>query len=159
MSGERGLDVKALTYLLGLVAMFAGFATMVFSSSRLMIDLFGGAVLLGGFGSTAWPSVVMSSPRPMRYAPRIQAFSPCRGSDPASVRKPRHHGEPALGETRSRSKQMSRITNLLKSITPPVPRASTLSSRQAPACKTSACRVRYPSASSATPGQWIKTEP
>ena len=44
---------KGYAYLLGLVAMFAGFATMVFSSSRL-IDIFGGAVLLGGFGSTAW---------------------------------------------------------------------------------------------------------
>jgi hypothetical protein len=60
MSGERGLDFKALTYLLGLVAMFAGFATMVFGASRLMIDLFGGAVLLGGFGSTAWATGGMS---------------------------------------------------------------------------------------------------
>ena len=46
------MSFKGYAYLLGLVAMFAGFATMVFSSSRL-IDIFGGAVLLGGFGSTA----------------------------------------------------------------------------------------------------------
>jgi len=47
------MSFKGYAYLLGLVAMFAGFATMVFSSSRL-IDIVGGAVLLGGFASTAW---------------------------------------------------------------------------------------------------------
>ena len=44
---------KGYAYLLGLVAMFAGFATMVFSSSRL-IDIFGGAVLLGGEHNPNW---------------------------------------------------------------------------------------------------------
>ena len=43
---------KGYAYLLGLVAMFAGFATMVFGPSRF--DLFGAAVLLSGFGSAAW---------------------------------------------------------------------------------------------------------
>ena len=37
----------------------------------------------------------MASPRPRRYAPRSQAFSPCRGGDPASAHKPRHRREPA----------------------------------------------------------------
>ena len=53
------MSFKGYAYLLGLVAMFAGFATMVFSSSRL-IDIFGGAVLLSGFGSTAWARGGMS---------------------------------------------------------------------------------------------------
>src|SRR5271169_827689 len=38
---------------------------------------------------------VMASPRPRRYAPRSQAFSPCRGSDPGTAHKPRHRREPA----------------------------------------------------------------
>src|ERR1700758_1709353 len=37
---------------------------------------------------TAWP-------RPTRYAPRSQAFSPSPGSDPGSPHKPRHRREPA----------------------------------------------------------------
>jgi hypothetical protein len=47
------MSSKAYAYLLGLVAIFAGFATMVFGPTRL-IDTFGGAVLLSGLGSTAW---------------------------------------------------------------------------------------------------------
>jgi hypothetical protein len=47
------MDSKAYVYLLGVVAIFAGVATMVVSSSRL-IDIFGGAVVLGGLGATAW---------------------------------------------------------------------------------------------------------
>jgi len=46
------MSTKGYVYLLGLVAMFAGFATMVFGPSRF--DLFGAAVLLSGFGSAAW---------------------------------------------------------------------------------------------------------
>ena len=46
------MSFKGYAYLLGLVAMFAGFATMVFGPSRF--DLFGAAVLLSGFGSAAW---------------------------------------------------------------------------------------------------------
>src|ERR1700722_1552163 len=38
---------------------------------------------------------VMASPRPTRYAPRSQAFSPCRGSDPGAVRKQRRRHVPA----------------------------------------------------------------
>ena len=53
------MSFKGYAYLLGLVAMFAGFATMVVSSSRL-IDIVGGAVLLGGFASTAWARGGMS---------------------------------------------------------------------------------------------------
>jgi hypothetical protein len=53
------MSSKGYAYLLGLVAMFAGFATMVFSPSRL-IDLFGGAVLLGGLGAAAWATGGMS---------------------------------------------------------------------------------------------------
>src|SRR5262249_19807386 len=41
------------------------------------------------------PVAVMALPRPTRYAPRSQAFSPCRGSDPGSARKRRHRREPA----------------------------------------------------------------
>jgi hypothetical protein len=37
---------------------------------------------------------IMSSPRPTRYAPRSQAFSPCRGSHPGIGCKRRHHPEP-----------------------------------------------------------------
>jgi hypothetical protein len=41
-------------------------------------------------------AAVMASPRPTRYAPRSQAFSPCRGSDPDSCdRRPRRR-EPEL---------------------------------------------------------------
>src|SRR5277367_7086252 len=43
-------------------------------------------------------TAVMASPRPTRYAPRSQAFSPCRGSDPGSARKPRHRREPVPTE-------------------------------------------------------------
>ena len=46
------MSTKGYVYLLELVAMFAGFATMVFGPSRF--DLFGAAVLLSGFGSAAW---------------------------------------------------------------------------------------------------------
>jgi hypothetical protein len=53
------MSSKGYAYLLGLVAIFAGFATMVCSPSRL-IDLVGGAVLLGGFGSAAWATGGMS---------------------------------------------------------------------------------------------------
>ena len=41
---------------------------------------------------------VMASPRPTRYGPRSQAFSPCRGSDPGGPCTPRHRREPAPGE-------------------------------------------------------------
>ena len=44
---------QAYAFLLGVVAIFAGLATMVLSSSRL-IDIFGGAAVVGGLGSTAW---------------------------------------------------------------------------------------------------------
>ena len=52
-------------------------------------------------------AAVMASPRPTRYAPRSQAFSPCRGSDPGGVRKQRRHHvpapiEPAAATARSR---------------------------------------------------------
>src|SRR5262249_45063184 len=40
----------------------------------------------------------MASPRPTRYAPRSQAISPSRGSDPGTARKPRHRRKPAPGE-------------------------------------------------------------
>jgi hypothetical protein len=43
-------------------------------------------------------TAVMASPRPTRYAPRSQAFSPCRGSDPDSRDRQCRHREPALGE-------------------------------------------------------------
>src|SRR4029077_5134608 len=40
-------------------------------------------------------AAVMASPRPRRYAPRSQVFSPCRGSDPDSRdRRWRRHGLP-----------------------------------------------------------------
>ncbi|HWT47926.1 MAG TPA: hypothetical protein VN255_04860 [Mycobacterium sp.] len=48
-----GMSFKGYAYLLGLVAIFAGLAIMEFSSSRL-IDIFGGAAVVGGLGSTAW---------------------------------------------------------------------------------------------------------
>jgi hypothetical protein len=54
-----GMSSKAHTYLLGLVAIFAGLATMVVSSSRL-IDIFGLVALIGGLGATAWASGGMS---------------------------------------------------------------------------------------------------
>jgi hypothetical protein len=47
------MSSKAYAYLLGLVATFAGLATVVFSASRLIATV-GGAVLLGGLGATAW---------------------------------------------------------------------------------------------------------
>ena len=46
-------------------------------------------------GPQTKPGAVMASPRPRRCAPRSQAFSPCRGSDPGSARKSRHRREPA----------------------------------------------------------------
>jgi hypothetical protein len=52
-------DHRSGAHLLGVVAIFAGFATMVFSSSRL-IGLFGGAAVFGGLGSTAWATRGMS---------------------------------------------------------------------------------------------------
>ena len=42
--------------------------------------------------STGKEIAVMASPRPTRYAPRSQAFSPCRGSDLGSARKPGGRG-------------------------------------------------------------------
>lgn len=44
---------EAYTHLLGLVAIFAGLAVLAFSSSRL-IDNFGGMAVLSGLGATAW---------------------------------------------------------------------------------------------------------
>jgi hypothetical protein len=44
---------KAYAHLLGIVAILAGLATIVFGPSRL-IDTVGGAVVLGGLGATAW---------------------------------------------------------------------------------------------------------
>jgi hypothetical protein len=44
---------QGYAFLLGVVAIFAGLATMEFSSSRL-IDIFGGTLVLGGLGSAAW---------------------------------------------------------------------------------------------------------
>ena len=44
---------QAYAFLLGVVAIFAGVATMAASSIR-SIDIFGGALVLGGLGSTAW---------------------------------------------------------------------------------------------------------
>ena len=41
----------------------------------------------------------MALPRPTSCAPRSQAMSPCRGSDPGSARKPGHRREPAPGES------------------------------------------------------------
>jgi hypothetical protein len=46
--GSRGY-----AYLLGVVAIFAGLATMVFSPSRL-IDIFGGIAVICGLGAAAW---------------------------------------------------------------------------------------------------------
>jgi hypothetical protein len=42
---------QAYTYMLGIVAMLAGVAIMVFSSSRL-IDIFGGTAMICRLGST-----------------------------------------------------------------------------------------------------------
>jgi hypothetical protein len=53
------MSLKGYAYLLGLVAIFAGLATMEFSSSRL-IDWLGGAAVVGGLGSTAWATGGMS---------------------------------------------------------------------------------------------------
>ena len=50
---------KAYAYLLGMVAILAGLALLAFSPSQL-IDIFGGAALLGGIGATAWASGGMS---------------------------------------------------------------------------------------------------
>jgi hypothetical protein len=50
---EVGTGWSICAYLLGLVAIFAGVATMEDSSIR-SIDIFGGALVLGGLGSTAW---------------------------------------------------------------------------------------------------------
>jgi hypothetical protein len=50
---EVGMGWMACVYLLGLVAIIAGVATMVDSSIR-SIDIFGGALVLGGLASTAW---------------------------------------------------------------------------------------------------------
>ena len=44
---------QGYAFLLGVVAIFAGVATMAASSIR-SIDIFGGALVLGGLGSTAW---------------------------------------------------------------------------------------------------------
>jgi hypothetical protein len=53
------MSSKGNAYLLGIVAMCAGFATMVFGPSG-WIDLFGGAVLLGGLGAAQWATGGMS---------------------------------------------------------------------------------------------------
>ena len=50
---------QAYAFLLGVVAIFAGVATMAASSIR-SIDIFGGALVLGGLGSTAWARGGMS---------------------------------------------------------------------------------------------------
>jgi hypothetical protein len=47
------MSLKGYAYLLGLVAIFAGLATAEFSPSRL-IDILGGAAVVGGLGSAAW---------------------------------------------------------------------------------------------------------
>ena len=47
------MSSRASVYLLGFVAIFAGVATMVVSASR-PIDIFGGAVVVGGLGAAAW---------------------------------------------------------------------------------------------------------
>jgi hypothetical protein len=48
-----GMSSKAYAYLLGIVAMCTGVATMVFGPSEL-IDTVGLAVVLGGLGAAAW---------------------------------------------------------------------------------------------------------
>jgi hypothetical protein len=53
------MRLKAYAYLLGIVAIFAGLPALAFSSSRL-IDLLGGAAVIGGLGATAWASGGMS---------------------------------------------------------------------------------------------------
>ena len=50
---------KAYAYLLGVVAILAGLAVLAFSSSRV-IDIFGGAVLVGGMGAAGWATGGMS---------------------------------------------------------------------------------------------------
>jgi len=50
---EVGMGWMTCAYLLGIVAIIAGVATMVDSSSR-SIDICGGALVLGGLGSTVW---------------------------------------------------------------------------------------------------------
>ena len=47
------MRAKGYAYLLGVVAILAGLAVLAFSPSRL-IDIFGGAALVGGMGATAW---------------------------------------------------------------------------------------------------------
>ena len=87
----------------------------------------------------------MSSPRPMRYGPRSQAFSPCRGSDPGSPHRPRHRREPCASRARSRNSQMSRITK------PSSAGAVANRSIAASASATSASRARSSSVSTRTP--------
>jgi hypothetical protein len=50
---EVGTGWMLCGYLLGIVAIFAGVATMAVSPSR-SIDIFGGALVIGGLGFTAW---------------------------------------------------------------------------------------------------------
>ena len=50
---EVGMGWMTCAYLLGIVAIIAGVATMVDSSIR-SIDIFGGALVLGGLGAAAW---------------------------------------------------------------------------------------------------------
>ena len=44
---------QASAYLLGVVAILVGLATLAFSSNRV-IDIVGGVVLLGGMGAVGW---------------------------------------------------------------------------------------------------------
>jgi len=50
---EVGIGWGLGVYLLGIVAIFAGLATMEDSSIR-SIDIFGGALVIGGLGAAAW---------------------------------------------------------------------------------------------------------
>src|SRR6202453_4635364 len=49
-------------------------------------------------GHASRPIAVMASPRPTRYGPRTQAFSPCRGSDPGIRYSGLRHRAPAPEE-------------------------------------------------------------
>jgi hypothetical protein len=49
-------------------------------------------------GGRPWMPGVTAFPLPTRYAPRSQAFSPCRGSDPGIRDSGHRHREPAPAE-------------------------------------------------------------
>src|SRR5258705_9339446 len=49
-------------------------------------------------GGRPWMRGVTAFPLPTRYAPRSQAFSPCRGSDSGSRDSGHRHREPAPAE-------------------------------------------------------------